>query len=106
MSRKLLFLCPHAAAKSVIAAAYASQLADKYDLDVRIDASGTEPDEQVSPAVVALLAAEGIDVSGHQPRRVTDDELAAADRIISLGCSLDGRVQDGMAVEYWDDVPP
>jgi hypothetical protein len=53
---------------------------------------------------VAGLLAEGIDVRGQRPRRVTDDDLRAAARVVSFGCDL-GAVAPGIPVERWDDVP-
>ena len=50
--RTILFLCPHNAAKSVIAAAYFDQLAAGRGLLYRGDSSGTDPDERPSLAVV------------------------------------------------------
>ncbi len=106
MKRTILFLCPHSAAKSVMAAAYFQQLADQQGLDFQADAAGTDPDAQVAPAVAALLKGEGIDVSGQRPRRVTDAELAEADTIVSLGCALaDLNVPESRVIR-WDDVPP
>src|SRR5215510_10482288 len=88
MTDTILFLCPHHAAKSVIAEAYFNRLAQQMGLPYTADSAGTEPDAQVSPAVAAMLLAEGIDVSGHQPRRVTTAELQDAARVISMGCDL------------------
>ncbi|MCL4302773.1 MAG: heat-shock protein HtpX [Anaerolineae bacterium] len=105
MSQTILFLCPHGAAKSVLAAAYCQQLADQHHLDVQATSAGTEPDAVVSPAVVELLRAEGIDVADHIPRRVTPQELATAFRVISLGCDLGDLLPPGTSVEQWDDVP-
>ena len=106
MSERILFLCPHGAAKSVIAAAYCRQLADQWSVPLHVTSAGTEPDAEVAPAVVALLRAEGIDVADQRPRRVTPEELAAASYIISLGCDLDDLARPGMVIEHWDDVPP
>jgi arsenate reductase len=106
MNNQIVFLCPHGAAKSVIAAAYCRQLADQWGVPLHATSAGTEPDAEVSPAVVALLRAEGIDVSGHRPRRVTAEELATASHIISLGCDLGELARPGMVIERWDDVPP
>lgn len=106
MSEDIVFLCPHGAAKSVIAAAYYQQLADEQNLPLRATAAGTEPDAEVSPAVVELLRMEGIDVADQRPRRVTPEELATARRIISLGCDLGDLARPGMVIEHWDDVPP
>jgi protein-tyrosine-phosphatase len=106
MTRTVLFLCPHAAAKSVLAAAEFERLAAARGLGYRADAAGTEPDPATNPAVVAALAAEGIDVSGHRPRRVTGGELAGAWRVVSLGCDVDCIAPVELAIERWDDVPP
>jgi len=106
MSERIVFLCPHGAAKSVIAAAYCQQLADQWGVPLHITSAGTEPDAEVAPAVVALLRAEGIDVANHRPRRVTPEELATASYIISLGCDLGDLARPGMVIERWDDVPP
>jgi protein-tyrosine-phosphatase len=106
MHDRIVFLCPHGAAKSVIAAAYCQQLADRHNVPLRASAAGTEPDAEFSPAVLELLHTEGIEVADQRPRRVTPEELAAASRIISLGCDLDDLQTAGMVVERWDDVPP
>jgi arsenate reductase len=105
-ARTILFLCPHNAAKSILAAAYFDQLARDRGLDYRAASAGTSPDAAPSPAVVALLRDEGIDVAGHQPRRLTTEDLISAQRVISLGCDpadLDG---SSARVDRWDDVPP
>ena len=106
MSRTVLFFCPHAAAKSVFAAAFFDRLAAERGLAARADAAGTEPDPVTNPAVLAALAAEGIDVGGHRPRRVTAEELASAWRVVSLGCDVGGIAPVDRTVERWDDVPP
>jgi arsenate reductase (thioredoxin) len=104
--RTILFLCPHNAAKSVLAAAYFDQLARERGLAYRAASAGTSPDAAPSPAVVALLRDEGIDVVGHRPRHLTPEDLASAQRVISLGCDL-GHLDGGdVRVDRWDDVPP
>lgn len=105
MNHTLLFLCPHGAAKSVIAAAYCQQLADQYGLKARASSAGTDPSAEVSPAVVELLQAEGINVANQVPQQVTPEMLAAASLVISLGCDLDNLLPPGTPVERWDDVP-
>jgi protein-tyrosine-phosphatase len=73
---------------------------------VRAQAAGTEPDPEVSPAALAGLLAEGIDVRGDRPRSVTGEELAGASRMVTMGCDLEDLVPLGVPVERWDDVPP
>jgi len=105
MSETILFLCPHNAAKSVLAAAYCQHLAAQGGLDVQVTSAGTEPDAAASPVVVALLRAEGLDVAQQRPRHVTREELGAASRVISLGCDVSHLAPPGTRVEHWDDMP-
>jgi protein-tyrosine-phosphatase len=105
MYRTILFLCPHNAAKSVLAAAYCQHLAAQCGLEVQVTSAGTEPDATASPDVVALLRTEGLDVAHHRPRHVTREELGAAFRVISMGCDVSHLAPPGTLVEHWDDVP-
>ncbi len=106
MTTTVLFLCPHHAAKSVVAEAYFNRLAQQYSLPVRGDSAGTEPDEAVAPRVVQMLREENIGVSGHKPRLVTQTDLAQAQRIISMGCTPEEIGVTAERVEQWTDVPP
>ena len=105
-ARTILFLCPHNAAKSVLAAAYFDQLARERNLDYQAASAGTSPDVAPSPAVVAMLLDEAIDVAGHRPRLVTSEDLTNAHRVISLGCELEDLDGSNARVDRWDDVPP
>ena len=105
-SQTILFLCPHNAAKSVLAVAHFDRLARQRGLPYRAGSAGTEPEAAPSPAVVAALGAEGIDVTAHHPRHVTAEDLAAARRVISMGCDLSDVAPAGVRVEQWGDVPP
>src|SRR5215204_4610770 len=57
--RTVLFLCPHGAAKSVLASAYFQRAAKERGLNVRVDAAGTDPDPAVSQAVADHLRENG-----------------------------------------------
>jgi arsenate reductase (thioredoxin) len=106
MTSTVLFLCPHHAAKSVIAEAYFNQASHDANLSWTASSAGTEPDEQVSPVVVAMLGKQGIDVSQHQPRRATPEELRSAAHIVSMGCTPEELDIDPARVEQWSDIPP
>lgn len=105
MSAPILFLCPHNAAKGVIAAAYFNYLAQLASIPYAADSAGTEPSSEVSPVVVAMMCAEGIDVSGHRPRKVTVDDLSQAATIISMGCTAEELGVSAGRLEMWSDVP-
>lgn len=100
---KVVFVCLHGAAKSVIAASIFDRLAAARGLALRATFAGTEPDPEIPPAVVRNLRAEGADVAGVRPRLVTREELSAAARVVSFGCDLGGL--GAPAADRWDDVP-
>ena len=102
---KILFLCPHNAAKSALAAAYAKTLVNQRELEILIDTAGTEPDARVAPAVSSFLKQEGME-EATTPRKVTPKDIASASHIISMGCDLNDLPLQGKSVEQWDDVPP
>lgn len=101
----ILFLCPHSAAKSVLAAAYCRQLAKERGFEVKVDFAGTHPDKAIAPAVAEFLKSQQLEVS-HAPRRVTRADVANATQLISMGCALEDLPLQGETVEQWDDVPP
>jgi arsenate reductase (thioredoxin) len=105
MPDTVLFLCPHNAAKSVLAEAYFNQMAQKAGLPFIAESAGTEPSEAVSPVVAAMLATEGIDVSQRRPRRVTAGELNAAALIVAMGCTPEELQIAPERVEVWADIP-
>jgi arsenate reductase (thioredoxin) len=102
---KILFLCPHNAAKSVLAAAYAKQLAKERGLELTVDTAGTEPSEQVLSVVADFLKQQGMEWAA-TPRKVHREDVTTATHIVSMGCSLDDLPLQGETVEQWDDVPP
>ena len=82
----VLFLCPHNALRSVIAAALFNQLAGGRAHGA---SAGTEPDDRVNERTLTVLREVGIEVADEKPGRVTPDQLRQADRVISLGCPLE-----------------
>jgi protein-tyrosine-phosphatase len=98
-------VCPHGVAKSVIARAYFQQSADQRGMQVTSIAAGIEPEDTVWPTVVDLLRLDGIDVSEHHPQQVTQQDFNTANRVIALGCDLDGFDLRSVSVEYWNDIP-
>ena len=107
-TRTVVFVCLHGAAKSVIAGAYLNRLARERGLDIHATAAGVEPEPEpeIPLQVREGLLREGLDVSGHRPRSLTPEEMAAAWRVVSFGCDLGPLTPPGLAVDRWDDVPP
>ena len=105
MSKTILFMCPHGAAKSVMAMTYFQKLADEKGLEITADAAGPFPDDVTNPKTVALMTEEGFDLSKHIPRKVTAEDISQADRVVSLGCELGDLPNTDSAIQQWDDVP-
>ncbi len=102
----VLFLCPHNAAKSVIAASYCERLAKAAHLDLKVVQAGTEPDQAIMPVVQDLLEHDGFSVALHRPRSVTQNDLLQADVVVTMGCDLEALgVPDKKRLD-WNDVPP
>jgi len=101
----ILFMCPHGAAKSVLASAYFQRLAKERGLNVHVTSAGTEPDTTVSPAVAAHLQAQGYPIPVAKPRKASPEEFAAADLVISIGCDLAALPPTQGRLVRWDEVP-
>jgi hypothetical protein len=99
---RVLFVCLHGAAKSVVAAAHLRRVAASRGLEVEAVAAGTEPDVALTPAAVQGLAAEGLAPRPARPRPVTLYDLGRATRVVTFGCAIDA---GAVPAERWDDVP-
>jgi arsenate reductase (thioredoxin) len=103
----VLFLCPHGAAKSVLASAHFAHLAAERGLRVKVDFAGTEPDPAVAPQVAEHLEKQGLAPLAPTPRLVTAADVDAADIVISLGCDLAAIPGGGgKNVRQWDVPGP
>jgi arsenate reductase len=79
----ILFLCIHNAGRSQMAAGFARELGgDK----VSIFSGGSEPADRVNPMAIEAMAELGIDISGHTPRKFTDELLNRVDVVVTMGC--------------------
>jgi arsenate reductase (thioredoxin) len=101
----ILFMCPHGAGKSVLASAYFQRLAKERGLNVRVVSAGTDPDPEVAPAVAKHLKKQGYEVPVAKPRRATDEDILAADVVVSIGCELKNLPKPPGTLVQWDDVP-
>jgi protein-tyrosine-phosphatase len=96
---RVLFVCAHGAAKSVVGAAHFRRLAAARGLAVDAGAAGTEPDAELGPRAVKGLAAEGLTAAPARPRPVTLYDLQTASHVVSFGCAV---APAHARVEQWD----
>ncbi len=99
----VLFLCVHNAGRSQMAAALLNQRARGR---VTVLSAGSEPGENLNPAVVAAMAELGIDISAEQPKRLTDDMARDADLVVTMGCGDACPVYPGKRYIDWDLPDP
>jgi arsenate reductase (thioredoxin) len=84
--KRVLFVCVHNAGRSVMAEALFNRLSGE---GAEAVSAGTEPRTAPHPEVVEAMREIGIDVSDHRGTLLTDDMVAAADRVITMGCAVD-----------------
>jgi protein-tyrosine-phosphatase len=94
----VLFLCTHNAGRSVAA----KVLLDHYAQGrVEVRSAGSEPGDQLNPAVVAVLAERGLDASKEFPKPLTDEDAHEADVIVTMGCGDSCPVYPGKHYVDW-----
>ncbi len=93
----VLFVCTHNSDRSQMAAGWLRHLAD----DIAVWSAGTEPSAELSPAVVAAMHEVGVDLTEAYPKPFTDDVIAAADVVVTMGCGEACPVVPGRRYEDW-----
>jgi protein-tyrosine-phosphatase len=79
----VLFLCIHNSGRSLAAKVLLEQYGQGR---VEVRSAGSEPASQLNPSVVAVLKERGLDSSREFPKPLTDDDVNAADVVVSMGC--------------------
>jgi arsenate reductase len=79
----VLFLCIHNSGRS----AAARVLLDHYAQgQVEVLSAGSDPGDQINPAVADILIERGLDPSKEFPKPLSDEMAQAADVIVTMGC--------------------
>ena len=103
MVPSVLFVCVHNAGRSQMAAGL---LADHAGGRVEVRSAGSAPAAEVNPAVVAVMAEVGVDLSGALPTALSTDAVEAADVVITMGCGDACPVFPGKRYLDWDLPDP
>jgi arsenate reductase (thioredoxin) len=100
---EVLFVCVHNAGRSQMAAALLDDLAgDRID----VSSAGTQPIEEIHPAVVEAMRERGIYLAGRRPTRLRDETVRDADVVITMGCGDECPYYPGTRYEDWDVADP
>jgi len=100
---QVLFVCTHNAGRSQMAAALLNHEAAGR---VRVTSAGSQPADQLNPAVVAAMAELGLDISREFPKPLTSGKVQAADIVITMGCGDACPVYPGKRYLDWDLPDP
>jgi arsenate reductase len=100
---EVLFVCVQNAGRSQMAAALLDHYAEGR---VHVRSAGSEPADQINPAVVAAMSELGIDVSKEFPKPMTDEVVKAADAVITMGCGDACPIYPGKRYEDWEVDDP
>ena len=100
---QVLFVCTHNAGRSQMAAALLDHQAAGR---VRVTSAGSQPADQLNPAVVAAMAEIGLDISREFPKPLASDKVQAADIVITMGCGDACPVYPGKRYLDWDLPDP
>jgi len=95
----VLYVCVHNAGRSQMAAGYTRALSGGR---VRVLSGGSEPGDALNPAAVAVMAEEGIDISGAVPQLLATDDVRASDVVVTMGCGDACPVFPGKRYEDWE----
>ncbi|MGH9290984.1 MAG: arsenate reductase ArsC [Acidimicrobiales bacterium] len=99
----VLFLCVHNAGRSQMAAWWLRHLAGDA---VAIFSGGSDPASEINPTAVAVMAEVGIDIAAEVPKPWTDEILAEADVVVTMGCGDACPVIPGKRYEDWELPDP
>lgn len=95
---QVLFVCVHNAGRSRMAAALLERHAGGR---VAVRSAGSAPASELNPVVAEALAELGIDAAWEPPRKLADEDVRAADVVVTMGCGDACPVFPGKRYEDW-----
>jgi arsenate reductase (thioredoxin) len=100
---EVLFVCVQNAGRSQMAAGLMSyRSAGK----VHVRSAGSDPAEEINPAVVEAMAELGIDLHEEFPKPLTDEVVRAADAVVTMGCGDACPIYPGKRYLDWELADP
>jgi len=100
---EVLFVCVHNAGRSQMAAGLLERRAGG---QVRVLSAGSEPADQLNPAVVEAMSEIGIDISAGRPKKLETEMVRESDVVITMGCGDACPIYPGKRYEDWELEDP
>jgi arsenate reductase (thioredoxin) len=96
---EVLFICVQNAGRSQMAAALLDHHAKGR---VHVRSAGSEPADQINPAVLEAMSEIGVDLAKEFPKPLTDEVVRAADVVITMGCGDACPIYPGKRYLDWE----
>jgi arsenate reductase (thioredoxin) len=103
--RKVVFVCEHGAAKSIIAKAEFERLAKANGIAVEVVSRGTIPDAEIAAGVRQGLLAGGTDLGPARPVKISTKDLHGATAVVTFGPDLAEWMPKGVKTLDWSATP-
>jgi protein-tyrosine-phosphatase len=100
---EVLFVCVQNAGRSQMAAGL---MAYRSGGTVHVRSAGSDPGEEINPAVVEAMSELGIDLGEEFPKPLTDEVVRAADAVITMGCGDACPIYPGKRYLDWELEDP
>lgn len=104
-NKKILFVCEHGSAKSVIAATYFNKLAKERNLLWEAHTRGTDPEKQLSNNTEQGLLNDKLLPATIIPLKVSQKDVSDAWQVI-LFYPLPQTIQTNKNLQFWNELPP
>ena len=95
---EVLFVCVHNAGRSQMAAGLVKLRSESR---VHVRSAGSDPGDEINPAVIEAMEELGVDMSEEFPKPLTDEIVRAADAVITMGCGDACPIYPGKRYEDW-----
>jgi protein-tyrosine-phosphatase len=96
---EVLFVCVQNAGRSQMAAGLMNYRGQG---KVHVRSAGSDPAEEINPAVIKAMAELGIDLNEAFPKPLTDEVVRAADAVITMGCGDACPIYPGKLYLDWE----
>ena len=95
---EVLFVCVHNAGRSQMAAGLVKLRSDGR---IHVRSAGSDPSDEINPAVIEAMTEIGVDMSQEFPKPLTNEVVRAADVVITMGCGDACPIYPGKRYEDW-----
>ena len=102
-SKKIVFVCEHGSAKSIIAISYFNKIAKERNLSWEAVSRGTTPDAEISAKTKKLLTDDHMPVPQVKPQAITQKDIDEANQVI-LFFPLPENIEGRDNLDYWPGI--